>query len=64
MLMTRVRPNELLGKKVYDKAGRVIGEVVGIAGRHGTVRGVVVRNGSDVRRIPERVRAPRLKVLH
>jgi sporulation protein YlmC with PRC-barrel domain len=43
MLITHVKPTELWGKKVYDTEGRLLGEVVGVASRHGVVRKVVVQ---------------------
>jgi sporulation protein YlmC with PRC-barrel domain len=64
VLITHVRANELLGKKVYDKDGRLLGEVTGIAGRHGVLRAVVLRHEDKVVRLPARKAAPYLKVLH
>lgn len=43
VLITHVKPNELLGKKVYDKNGRLLGQVVRITGTHGVMRTVLVR---------------------
>lgn len=63
MLITHVRPNELLGKKVYDKEGRLLGLVVGIAGRRGVVRGVLVRE-EGLGTHPRRHGAPEPRVLH
>ena len=62
MLITHVRPNELMGKKVYDKDGRLLGHVVGIAGRRGVVRGVLVRE-EGMSTHPPRHGAPDLRVL-
>jgi sporulation protein YlmC with PRC-barrel domain len=64
VLLTHVKPNQLLGKKVYDKDGRLLGEVTGIAGRHGVVRAVVLRHEARVVRLPARKAAPSLRVLH
>jgi sporulation protein YlmC with PRC-barrel domain len=64
VLLTHIKPNELLGKKVYDKDGRLLGEVTGIAGRHGVVRAIVLRHDEKVVRLAARKAAPYLKVLH
>jgi sporulation protein YlmC with PRC-barrel domain len=55
MLITRVRPNELWGKKVYDTDGRYLGAVVAIASRRGVIRKVVVQRktgATPVRLLP------------
>lgn len=62
MLITHVKPNDLLGKKVYGKDGRLVGQVVGITGRHGVVRGVLVRDEGNVVRLPAKSE-PHLRVL-
>lgn len=61
--MTHLRTNELLGKKVYGNDGRLLGEVVGVAGRHGRVRAVVLRNDGKVLRFPVRQDALELRAL-
>jgi sporulation protein YlmC with PRC-barrel domain len=43
MLITRAKPAELWGKKVYDTNGHLLGEVVAIGSRRGAVRKVVVQ---------------------
>jgi sporulation protein YlmC with PRC-barrel domain len=43
MLITRVKPTHLWGKKVYDDNGRCIGQVVEVASRRGVARKVVVQ---------------------
>ena len=56
MLITRVKPTNLWGKKVYDDDGRVLGQVVAIASRRGVVRKVVVRStrvGEQVSLFPQ-----------
>jgi sporulation protein YlmC with PRC-barrel domain len=63
MLMTHVNAKEVLGKKVYGNDGRLLGEVIGIAGRHGRIRAVIVRNDETVTRLPAGEDAPRLRVL-
>ena len=55
MLITRLRPNELWGKKAYDADGRYLGAVVAIASRRGVIRKVVVQRnsgGTPVRLLP------------
>jgi sporulation protein YlmC with PRC-barrel domain len=42
MLITHLKPSELWGKSVFDTDGRCLGKVVGIAGRRGVVRKVIV----------------------
>lgn len=69
MLITHVRANELLGKKVYDSEGRLLGEVTGIAGRHGVLQAFVLRKPQgQIVRLPDRSRRadsrPRLRVVH
>jgi sporulation protein YlmC with PRC-barrel domain len=61
--MTRLEPNALLGKKVYDREGQLLGEVVGIAGRRGKVKAVVLRKDANVIRMPAGTIAPRLQIL-
>ena len=41
-----------VGRQVYDNDGRRLGEVVGIAGRQGTVRAVMLRNDQRAIRLP------------
>lgn len=43
MLITRMKPTELFGKKVYDAKGHLLGEVIAIGSRRGIVRKVVVQ---------------------
>jgi sporulation protein YlmC with PRC-barrel domain len=43
MLITRVKPTQLWGKKVYDDNGRFLGQVVAVASRRGVARKVVVQ---------------------
>ena len=64
MLLTHLRASDLLGKKVYDNRGRLLGEVVDIAGRHGAARAVVVRNEDKVVRLPRTQGGAYLKILH
>jgi hypothetical protein len=56
MLITRVKPAELWGKKVYDTSGRFLGDVVAIGSRRGVVRKVVVKRAQH--REPVRLLAP------
>ena len=64
MLITHLRANEVLGKKVYDNTGRLLGEVVGIAGRRGVVRAALLRNEGKVVRLPRTQGGADLKILH
>jgi ribosomal protein L35AE/L33A len=50
MLMTHVRPGELVGKKVYGKDGRLLGRVVRVSARRGAVRAIV-----SPRRLPAKL---------
>lgn len=70
MLITHVRADELLGKKVYDSEGRLLGEVGGIASRRGRLCASVLRkqNGQIVR-LPDSSRLkleglPRLRLVN
>jgi sporulation protein YlmC with PRC-barrel domain len=49
MLVTHMRSKELLGKKVYDAKGRLLGEVTGIAGRRGALHALVLRKPATAR---------------
>jgi sporulation protein YlmC with PRC-barrel domain len=51
MLITHVKPTELWGKKVFDTEGRLLGEVVAVASRHGVVRKVVVQRTDQERAV-------------
>ena len=62
--MTRLDPNQLLGKKVYDREGRVLGEVVGIGGRRGKVKAVVLRKDENFIRLLAGTIKPRLRILN
>ena len=64
MLITHLRASDLLGKKVYDNTGRLLGEVVGIAGRRGVVRAALLRNEDKVVRLPRTQGGADLKILH
>jgi sporulation protein YlmC with PRC-barrel domain len=75
MLITHVKPTALWGKRVYDTRGRVLGEVVAIASRHGVVRKVLVQRAGPpsadttvdsetlVVPAPEATIPPRLRVV-
>jgi sporulation protein YlmC with PRC-barrel domain len=55
MLITRVKPTQLWGKKVYDDDGHYLGQVVAVASRRGVARKVVVqcaRGGEQVNLLP------------
>jgi sporulation protein YlmC with PRC-barrel domain len=53
MLITHMRSKELLGKKVFDANGRLLGEVTGIAGRRGALHALVLRRPARSQSVPQ-----------